>query len=1165
MSLKKLFDKNKQTTIVSKFLKDSSPGQLGDGIESQGHLSESIKKRDTFLPNVDYSNPSNFVKFGSAEEYYRRAYDFLSGYYPYDGSAFEKTKFYNDLNPLEKYIFLENYPRSTGFITIGDTYGPVTSKTNGYYSSSAEYIETYGGPHKDTVYNVGTNRTSNLNFGGPSGSTVEFFFKKNTGIPAGGIQSRNQVIFDLWNGVVSSSAEYGRMTFEIMSGSTPGQGEDRFLVTMLSGTTGFFTQSVPTLGGLSFNSGSWHNYSFSFNTSKTNPTIDFYVDGSLHEGEITSSTLPTSGHQAGEIKLVTGSLTSNIGGLRTAPFGAADSSDPSRLGWAKLSGSIDEFRFWKSNRNAQEIGRHWFSHVDGGADKYNANVDLGVYYKFNEGIVGADSVDRIVLDYSGRLSNGAFINYDSSSSRSTLSAMSAMSQSGRPEKPDIIVRPANPRVSTNRAGLILSGSSYDATNNGSLKNQIPSWIIEEEESGNNELRSLLQIMASYFDTLHLQISALNKIKDRSYEQTSTTGSMFQFPYTDRLIEEFGIEAPEIFENIGAMGQFLERDEQISFQKTLIHTKNSIYKNIYNNLPYILKSKGTEKSIRNLIRCFGIGEEIMTVGVYPNEADYTLSSSYREGPSTKKYIDFTGFRNSESPYSTIYQYAPSSSYTSSYSILSGSEELNEYAFTLQGEFLFPDKSQMNTLRSTPPPILTSSLFGFHTPPDEGDNATSTNLNWPVAAGDYGWQIYAVKAEASPAKNNVQTGFQQDAYFVIKNRAGEEVLKTDVFRNVYDNQKWNVAVSLRPDQYPFATTVDGTNTGAGSGWILEFYGVNYEAGLKQNSFSISSSLNYPSGSLHLTSSKRIYAGAHRTNFNGQVDTLSDIKASSIRYWNDYLSPTVIDLHAKDVDSFGRLHPERNAYTFQKPASAGPINRSYIPAIQTLALNWDFQNISSSNIDGQFRVTDVSSGSVGLDYLSTYQGRALSNANLRKHPGRADFFAASEPAAFKEYVYTSKLRPPEESLSDEMIKILSHDDEAFGTDVRPSSIFFAVEKSMNRSISDRILNFFASIDDFHNLIGEPVNKYRDNYKQMEKLREIFFRRVEGVPDFEKYLDFYKWVDTSMGEIIQQLFPASAKHAEDVRTMIESHVLERHKMRYGYPGAVVGNYPIIEGRIGR
>ena len=85
------------------------------------------------------------------------------------------------------------------------------------------------------------------------------------------------------------------------------------------------------------------------------------------------------------------------------------------------------------------------------------------------------------------------------------------------------------------------------------------------------------------------------------------------------------------------------------------------------------------------------------------------------------------------------------------------------------------------------------------------------------------------------------------------------------------------------------------------------------------------------------------------------------------------------------------------------------------------------------------------------------------------------------------------------------------------------------------------------------------------MEKLREIFFRRVEGVPDFEKYLDFYKWVDTSMGEIIQQLFPASAKHAEDVRTMIESHVLERHKMRYGYPGAAVGNYPIIEGRIGR
>ena len=44
---------------------------IGDGIESAAHLSQSLIKRDTFVPRIDYSNPSNFAKYGSAEKYYQ--------------------------------------------------------------------------------------------------------------------------------------------------------------------------------------------------------------------------------------------------------------------------------------------------------------------------------------------------------------------------------------------------------------------------------------------------------------------------------------------------------------------------------------------------------------------------------------------------------------------------------------------------------------------------------------------------------------------------------------------------------------------------------------------------------------------------------------------------------------------------------------------------------------------------------------------------------------------------------------------------------------------------------------------------------------------------------------------------------------------------------------
>jgi hypothetical protein len=68
-----------------------------------------------------------------------------------------------------------------------------------------------------------------------------------------------------------------------------------------------------------------------------------------------------------------------------------------------------------------------------------------------------------------------------------------------------------------------------------------------------------------------------------------------------LIENFGLETPELFENADVLAQFFQRDEQIDFDQQLVDIKNTIYKNIYNNLNFILKSKGNEKAIRNFIR------------------------------------------------------------------------------------------------------------------------------------------------------------------------------------------------------------------------------------------------------------------------------------------------------------------------------------------------------------------------------------------------------------------------------------------------------------------------------------------------------------------------------------------------------------------------------------
>ncbi|MBP02829.1 MAG: hypothetical protein CMM25_08480, partial [Rhodospirillaceae bacterium] len=206
------------------------------------------------------------------------------------------------------------------------------------------------------------------------------------------------------------------------------------------------------------------------------------------------------------------------------------------------------------------------------------------------------------------------------------------------------------------------------------------------------------------------------------------------------------------------------------------------------------------------------------------------------------------------------------------------------------------------------------------------------------------------------------------------------------------------------------------------------------------------------------------------------------------------------------------------------------------------------TTSDASGEFLVNDFTSGSIGkrTRYPTTVLGHALGN----QHTGRGFYFPInSTDVVSHEYVQAAKQQPPEVVTSYDMTNIMDFDDETFDRDSRTINHFFAIEKSMYQTISEEMLNMFSTIAGFNNLIGEPVNKYRPEYKDMAKLRSLFFENVKNVPDLDKYVDFYRWIDSSLSIILRQLIPASANTSEDVRTMIESHVLERSKYEHKLP----------------
>ena len=70
------------------------------------------------------------------------------------------------------------------------------------------------------------------------GASLEFWLNKSTFITG---LTEKEVIFDLWNGELSSSATYLRFRLELTGAA---DGSDPFLLTVLSGTTGFSQQSI---------------------------------------------------------------------------------------------------------------------------------------------------------------------------------------------------------------------------------------------------------------------------------------------------------------------------------------------------------------------------------------------------------------------------------------------------------------------------------------------------------------------------------------------------------------------------------------------------------------------------------------------------------------------------------------------------------------------------------------------------------------------------------------------------------------------------------------------------------------------------------------------------------------------------------------------------------
>jgi hypothetical protein len=124
--------------------------------------------------------------------------------------------------------------------------------------------------------------------------------------------------------------------------------------------------------------------------------------------------------------------------------------------------------------------------------------------------------------------------------------------------------------------------------------------------------------------------------------------------------------------------------------------------------------------------------------------------------------------------------------------------------------------------------------------------------------------------------------------------------------------------------------------------------------------------------------------------------------------------------------------------------------------------------------------------------------------------------------------------------------------GSKINPNDYFaetnaLALEFNLIDSLNEDISKMLATMNNWNNVLGVPANKFRENYPDLQRMRNYYFKKLEGRINFTRFADILEFFDRSFVKMIQRLLPARAIfYGEEF--VIESHMLERPKVQWTY-----------------
>ena len=205
-------------------------------------------------------------------------------------------------------------------------------------------------------------------------------------------------------------------------------------------------------------------------------------------------------------------------------------------------------------------------------------------------------------------------------------------------KPFVNQPSAHADVVTWYSASIASASIYDDSNYDSLTNFLPDYL--GEDTRNQPAVLFTQMLGQHYDNLWIYTRAITDKYD--------TDNRLDFGISKNLVKEavksLGIKVYNSIEGANDLFKYLINDTYDSGSAVEIINnfpqpnnadqpissldyESEVFKRIYHNIPFLLKSKGTRRGVRALINCFGIPDEFIKIRTFGSRSGAGSTTSY----------------------------------------------------------------------------------------------------------------------------------------------------------------------------------------------------------------------------------------------------------------------------------------------------------------------------------------------------------------------------------------------------------------------------------------------------------------------------------------------------------------------------------------------------------